>query len=152
MNQEDSKSHESYMEMCVRVAKKNPKAPFGALIVDQTSGEILAEGLNSSISNPTLHGEIDALNNFSKLYPKSKFTNTILYTTAEPCPMCMGAIIWAGIPFVVYGTSIPTLVDKEWRQISIRAEEVIQKSSDFYMGNILGGVLRSKTDLLFDKI
>ena len=59
----------------------------------------MATGWNKQSSgDPTLHGEIVAIRNYSSQYGNLGWEDTTLYTTGEPCPMCMGAIIWAGIP------------------------------------------------------
>ena len=143
------KSHEYYMDLCIKLAKKNPKAPFAAMIVDADTGEILSSGLNNSALNPTLHGEVDAINNYARLHPYRPFRNTILYTTAESCPMCMSAIVWAKISLTVFGTSIPFLIKSGWGQITIRSQEVVNHSDSFYHGEVIGGVLREQTDPLF---
>ena len=137
------------MSELILLAKKNPAAPFAAMIVDSENGEVLCRGLNNSAANPTKHGEIVAIDNFAQLYPYRDYSKTILYTTAEPCPMCMSAIIWASVSQVVYGTSIPFLIQSGWGQIHIRAEEVSQKSASIFDGKILGGILKEKTNPLF---
>ena len=72
----------------------------------------------------------------------------VLYTTAEPCPMCQGAILWTGIEMVVFGTSICSLQKMGWRQIDILAEEVIRRSPAWRC-TITGGVLEQECDALF---
>ena len=72
----------------------------------------------------------------------------ILYTTGEPCPMCMSAMVWAGMGGVVWGTSIEQLRQLGINQILIPATTVID-ASVFYHGEILGHVLQSETDELF---
>ena len=54
--------HEHYMRRAIELGKQNPRLPFGALIVDRVTGEILAEGWNRTEINPIWHGEIDAIN------------------------------------------------------------------------------------------
>ena len=79
--------------------------PYGALIAD-ASGTIVAEGRNHASNNPLWHGETSAIANLSRLINTSVYDvagNLTLYTTAEPCPMCMGAILWSGFAAVVYG-------------------------------------------------
>ena len=62
-----------------------PDVPFGALIVDRRTGEVVAEGWNKSSTNPTWHGEIDAINRLAELQPEFDGNQLVLYTTAEPC-------------------------------------------------------------------
>lgn len=78
--------------------------PFGAVITDM-DGNIVAVGNNRVIKNndPTAHGEIVAIREACKILNTYDLSNYILYTTAEPCPMCMAAIIWANIKTVYYG-------------------------------------------------
>jgi tRNA(Arg) A34 adenosine deaminase TadA len=72
----------------------------------------------------------------------------ILYTTGEPCPMCMSAMVWAGMGGVVWGTSIEQLRQFGINQIMIPASTLIGASA-FYHGEILGHVLQAETDALF---
>ena len=72
----------------------------------------------------------------------------MLYTTGEPCPMCMSAIVWAGVGGVVWGTSIEQLRQFGINQILVPATTVIG-ASPFYQGGILGHVLQAETDALF---
>jgi tRNA(adenine34) deaminase len=76
------------------------------------------------------------------------WSNYILYTTAEPCSMCMSAILWSGIGTVVYGSSIKTLQTMGWKQIDLTSNEVIAKSWDSEMAT-MGGVLEEECDQLF---
>ena len=101
--------HEQYMRRAIEIARRNPEAPFGALLVDRQTGEVMAEGLNRWQENPAWHGEIDAINRCAAENPRVSWAGLCLYTTAEPCCMCQGAILWAGIPELVFGTSIRTL-------------------------------------------
>lgn len=146
------KTDKEYMELAVAIAKHNPKYPFGALIVDNKTGKILAQGLNDSnkTHNPTHHGEMVAINNCVKNHPNVDWKNTTLYTTAEPCSMCQSAIVWAGISRVVYGTSIDNLQHFGWNQIDI-ASETINSRASFYKGKVKGDVLDETTDALFRK-
>lgn len=141
---------EYYMEKALQIAKHNSKAPFGAVIVDNQTGKILAEGLNASTINPTFHGEMVAINQFAKKYPHADWSKVTLYTTAEPCSMCQSAIIWAGISRVVFATSIDYLKTHGWNQIDLSAADV-NKKAGFYKGTLTGGVLADKTNVLFNR-
>ena len=142
-------SYTAYMKYLVGLAKTNPKAPFAAMIVDTRTGKRLCQGLNDASNNPTLHGEIVAINNCVQKHSNVDWQHTALITTAEPCPMCMSAIIWTGIPVTVYGTSIPYLKKNHWDQINIRSSTVIKHASAFYHGELIGNILHNVTDELF---
>ncbi len=141
-------SHEYYMQFAIEEAKKIPKYPFGAVIVNRLTGEIISRGYNQSIDNPTLHGEIVAINNCAIHRSNNTWSEFDLYTTAEPCPMCQSAIEWAGIKNVFYGTSIPFLQNIGWKQINIRAQEVSDKTP-FRNTEIIGGLLEEECNKLF---
>ena len=142
--------HERFIRRAIKLAANVPDLPFGAVIVDRESGEIIAEGWNKSSVNPTWHGEIDAINRLAELRPEFKGSRLSLYSTAEPCPMCQSAILWSGIETVVYGTSIRSLQRLGWRQIDILAEEVIRRSPAWHC-TLLGGVLEQDCDALFER-
>jgi tRNA(Arg) A34 adenosine deaminase TadA len=144
----NSLDHDRFMRLAVAQAQKVPELPFGAVIVDARKDEVLAEGHNRSKESPTFHGEIDAINRLAAQQSVSDWSPLILYTTAEPCPMCQSAIEWAGIGLVVYGSSIPFLKELGWWQIDIRAEEVIQRTP-FRKTAIIGGVLADECNQLF---
>jgi tRNA(Arg) A34 adenosine deaminase TadA len=146
--QSSSLEHDAYMQKAVELAHQNPKLPFGSVLVDRRTGEIVASGVNQSSSNPTLHGEIAAINDYAR-QGKTDWKHLTLYTTAEPCCMCQGAILWSGIRKVVYGTSISRLKELGWRQIDIPAREVVARSWDTKVV-IVDGVRTTECDQLFE--
>jgi len=77
--------------------------PFGCVIV--RDGVIVGRGHNRVVSgkDPTLHGEICAIRDACAALDTFDLSGCELYTTGEPCPMCLGAILWAGIDRVKYG-------------------------------------------------
>lgn len=93
-----------------------------------------------------LQASRDAWASSDRRYNRSSL---ILYTTAEPCPMCQGAILWSGMETVVFGTSIRSLQKLGYRQIDILAEEVVRRSPAWKC-TILGGVLEEACDALFE--
>jgi tRNA(Arg) A34 adenosine deaminase TadA len=136
------------MRCAIAEAQQAPALPFGAVIVHGPSGEVIATGHNHTDDGPTYHGEIDAINRCATAHRGIDWSQLMLYTTAEPCPMCQAAIAWAGIAAVVYGTSVPALRNLGWSQIDIRAEEVIARTP-FRRIALLGGVLQNECDTLF---
>ena len=98
--------HERCMRLAIVEARRNPAYPFGAVIVRPDTGEVLARGVNNSRANPILHGEIACMNDYVQSHGNQGWAALALYTTGEPCSMCMSALVWARIGGVVYGTSI----------------------------------------------
>jgi tRNA(Arg) A34 adenosine deaminase TadA len=145
---ESGNGDEHYMRQAIRLAGNVPKYPFGALLVDPEKGVIVAEGWNRSVDNPTWHGEMDAINKCAASHPKIDWTKLTLYTTAEPCAMCQGAVAWAGIRRVVFGSSIPFLKSLNWWAIDIRAEELVHLAA-FRQCKVVGGVLEEECNKLF---
>ena len=143
--------HSTFMRRAIAQAKNVPLLPFGAVLVRGTTGDVLAEGHNRSSASPTFHGEIDVINRLAADQPKVDWGSLVLYTTAEPCPMCQSAIEWAGIPWVVYGSSIPFLQGLGWWQIDIRAGEVARRTP-FRRTAILGAVLERECNALFEAV
>ena len=81
--------------------------PFGALVVD-ANGEVLAEAINRAVpgkGDATGHAELEAVRAASAAHPPQALRAATLYSSAEPCAMCAGAIYWSGIGRVVYGLS-----------------------------------------------
>ena len=140
--------HEQAMRVAIAEARGNAAFPFGAAIVRAADRQIMATGVNKSALNPTFHGEIVAINDYVARNGNRGWGETILYTTGEPCPMCMSAMVWAGIGGVVYGRSIEQLRQFGINQILVPATAVIG-ASPFYHGKILGHVLQAETDALF---
>ena len=77
--------------------------PFGSVVVKD--GKVVAQGHNMVFAetDSTAHGEITAIRRAEKKLGTHKLNGCVLYTTAEPCPMCLGACKWANIEKVYYG-------------------------------------------------
>lgn len=138
---------ESHMRRAIRLAGNNPKYPFAAVLVDEEK-RVVGEGWNRSAHNPTWHGEMDAINKCAAAHPGIDWTRLTLYTTAEPCAMCQGAVAWAGIKRVVFGSSIPFLKSLDVWAIDIRAEELARLAA-FRKCAVVGGVLEEECNKLF---
>lgn len=136
------------MRHAIAVAKRNPTYPFGAVITHIDGRVVMAEGVNASSRNPMLHGEVSAMNDYLRRHGNRDWAQMVLYTTAEPCAMCMSALVWAGIGGVIFGTSLAGLKHAGIEQIDIPAA-TIAGASPFWHGELLGGELASETDALF---
>ncbi|KAJ6541979.1 guanine deaminase [Mycena vulgaris] len=151
-------------EALLELASPCPFSAFASVIVNHTApglGQLVCIGANNrQTGNPTLHGEIAAIQNCSailtdptgpyKLSPAralDAFSQLSLYTNAESCPMCASAIRFAGFREYIYGTSIETLVRNGWGQIRISSLEVFKQSFDLpHPARLIGEVLTNETD------
>ena len=96
-----------FMEIAVSEAREgilnHDGGPFGAVVVK--NGKVIASGHNRVLSSndSTCHGEIDAIRKAESKLQTYDLSGCELYTTGEPCPMCLAAILWANIKKVYYG-------------------------------------------------
>jgi tRNA(adenine34) deaminase len=141
--------HEQAMRLAIEQGRKNAYYPYGAVIVRASTGEPMASGVNDSYSNPILHGEIACMNDYVAKHGNRDWARMILYTTCEPCPMCMTALIWAHIGGVVFASSsFGVVAASVGEPIKISAQDVIT-ATPFYKPMLLGGVLAAETDAMF---
>lgn len=131
-----------------RSLRTEQPVPFGSSIVNTGSGELLLRALNSVARefDPSAHAEVRAIRLATKRLKTLSLAGYTLYTTCEPCPMCMSAALWAGLDRVVYGATIED-ANNHCRQIHIHAAEVAQRSD--MQCEIEGPVLREECYALF---
>lgn len=101
---------EDVMNLAIDKARNNMNnncgGPFGAAIVKD--GEVIAVTSNTVLEShdPTCHAEVNAIREAGKLLGTHDLSGCTLYATGYPCPMCMGAIVWANIKEVYYGSNL----------------------------------------------
>jgi tRNA(Arg) A34 adenosine deaminase TadA len=100
--------HEKFMAQAIEMAKQSVASgggPFGAVIVKD--GQIVGRGINRVTvwNDPSAHGEIVAIRDACKNLNTFQLSDCILYTSSEPCPMCLGAIYWARLKAVYYANT-----------------------------------------------
>lgn len=99
-------THEHFLKQAVRLSAKNVKTnsggPFGALIVK--AGKVIASGVNrvTATNDPTAHAEVVAIRKASKKLGSFELKGCVLYTSCEPCPMCLAAAYWARVEAVYF--------------------------------------------------
>lgn len=102
-------SHEQFMREAIRMADEGMRGdrggPFGCVVVRR--GEIVARGNNrvTSTNDPTAHAEVTAIREACRALNTFQLNDCELYTSCEPCPMCLAAIYWARIPTVFFGNT-----------------------------------------------
>jgi len=143
-----SPEDERFMRLALDEAQQAAR-PFGAVIV--RDGQILARGHNLVRTNddPTAHGEMMALRRGLADHGSAALKGATLYTSGEPCAMCMGAIIWCGFGRLVFAASVLQLGER-MNQIMITSADVAAKAP-FLPIKITGGVLADEALRLFDK-
>ena len=98
-----------FLRQAIALATRNVTSgnggPFAALIV--RDGKVIAEGVNvvTATNDPTAHGEVTAIRNACKALNAFSLPGCELYTSCEPCPMCLAASHWARLDAVFYGAS-----------------------------------------------
>jgi len=137
---------ERFMRLALEQARR-ADFPFGAVIV--RDGRLLARGRNLGRTNgdPTAHGEMVAIRRCLAAHGSRSLRGCTLYTTGEPCAMCMGAILWCHVGRLVFAASVQQLSTK-LNQIMISSADLAAKAP-FAPIEITGGVLANEAMALF---
>lgn len=104
-----TEEQKNFMREAIRLSVEKMEAgfggPFGAVVV--RDGEIISRGYNNVLAtnDPTAHAEVDAIRKACQALGTFQLTDCELYTSCEPCPMCLGAIYWARPRKVYYANS-----------------------------------------------
>jgi guanine deaminase len=99
---------EKYLQEAIAMATANVTnggGPFGALIV--RNGEVIGRGVNhvACDNDPTAHAEVMAIRDACKNIGDFRLDGCVIYTSCEPCPMCLGAIYWAHLDRIVFAAT-----------------------------------------------
>jgi tRNA(Arg) A34 adenosine deaminase TadA len=100
---------EDYLRMAIELSRRaledQGKTPFGAILV--LDGEVVSEGTSSVIEliDPSAHAEVMALRNAAQKLKSHLLPGSVLYSSSEPCPMCLTACYWARVSRLVFGAT-----------------------------------------------
>ena len=124
-------THDLFMQAAIEEAQQGLAEggiPIGSVLVHR--GTILGRGHNRRIQHgsPTLHGEMDALENAGR-HPARVYRESVIYTTLSPCAMCSGAILLYGIPTVIIGENQTFLGEEELLRSRGVKVEVLQDAT-----------------------
>ncbi len=105
---EQQSEHRKFMRMAIELANESVRqggGPFGAVIV--RDGEVVAGGSNSVtlLNDPTAHAEVQAVRAACARLQSFQLTGCVVYTSCEPCPMCLSALYWAGVERIYYANT-----------------------------------------------
>jgi len=144
----DEERMREIFEFTARTLATTRPVPFGALIVNTRTGERLMRATNAVLreSDPSAHGETRTVRLACKKLKRPSLAGYTMYSTCEPCPMCMANALWARLDRVVFGATIED-ANRFVLQIHISAKEVARRSD---MPCIVDGpVLRDLCNTLF---
>ena len=105
----EMQEHEKFMRMAIELSEHNVKesvgGPFGAVIVKD--GVVIASSANKVVqqNDPTAHAEVSAIRLACQQLNTHNLEGCVIYTSCEPCPMCLGAIYWSHINTIYYGNT-----------------------------------------------
>ena len=116
---------EKVIDIATKNTKKNFGGPFGALIVKDN--KIISYGANNVVNkkDPTAHAEINAIRKAAKKLITFDLSGCVIYSSCEPCPMCLSAIYWANIKEVYY-----VATKKEAKKYGFRDKKIYDELKD----------------------
>lgn len=106
---DEQQNHEKFMRMAIQLSEQNVEqrlgGPFGAVIVKD--GMVVARSANRVVpqKDPTAHAEIAVIRLACKELDTHNLEGCVIYTSCEPCPMCLGAIYWAHLDHIYYANT-----------------------------------------------
>ncbi len=125
--------HNAFMTRAIELSIENVQSgrggPFAAVVVKD--GALIAEGLNcvTSMNDPTAHAEVMAIREACKKLGVFELTGCEIYTSCEPCPMCMGAIYWARPERVYFGNTAADAAEAGFDD-SLIYQEIVQPHAE----------------------
>ncbi|GJQ13725.1 hypothetical protein GpartN1_g5516.t1 [Galdieria partita] len=134
--------HEHFMRIALELAKQSfyqREVPIGAVLVN-AKGEVIAKGRNQveTTKDPTQHAELQCIQAGAKVCGNWRLLNTTLYSTLEPCAMCLSALQLARVSLVVYGA-------KDFRLGAIESwYPLVQVDHPFHQITFMGGILEEE--------
>ena len=134
--------HDYYLKRTIQLAydaKLAGNGGFGAILVNEL-GEIVLETKNEvkTADDCTAHAELLLVREASKRYNQSELEKMRLYCNCEPCVMCMGAIIWAKIGHVIFGTTEREMLDMAHAKVSLHIPSTTLVEASTFKPTMIG--------------
>jgi tRNA(Arg) A34 adenosine deaminase TadA len=132
-NMERSTADEGFIRQAIALAgeaRRRGDHPFGALLV--LDGEVVLRAMNSVVTDrdPTAHAETNLVAEAVRHLSRDHVARSVLYTSCEPCAMCVGKMYWAGIRTVVFGLSSQDLAVLAGRDFLVPCRELFARATD----------------------
>ena len=131
-----------------RLAKAEGNKGYGALLL--MGDRVLARTHDTAVTrgDPSLHAEHTAIHEAIARWGSPDLTGALLISTCEPCPMCTGLAVWAGVTTIMFGSSIADTAAMGRSRILVGAEEMAERSPRVL--DVVGGILKEECDPLYD--
>ena len=131
-----------------RLAKAEGNKGYGAVLM--MGDRVLARSHDTAVTrgDPSLHAEHTAIREAITRWGSPDLTGALLISTCEPCPMCTGLAVWAGVTTIMFGSSITDTAAMGRSRILVSATEMAERSPRVL--DVVGGVLRGECDPLYD--
>lgn len=129
-------------------------SPFGSAIYERKTGLLVSQAYDTVMreGDPTNHAEINAIRQAARKLQRLSLSGHVLYSTCEPCPMCMSACIWAELEAVVFGASTMEAANSYWPQASdLSPQELVAHMRREPKCVIIPHVERARCQELFKK-
>jgi tRNA(Arg) A34 adenosine deaminase TadA len=128
-----SDHHERFAKQAIELARQARAAgnhPFGALLV--LDGEVVASAQNTVFTDrdPTAHAETNLVSSAIRELSTDVIRRSVLYTSCEPCAMCVGKIYWAGIRSIVYALAAEDLAQLAGGSFLVPCRELLAKAAE----------------------
>lgn len=139
-----------YMQLAVdkcRDGIKNGQTPFGAAVIKDGKTISVAHNTVWTTTDPTAHAEVNAIRLAAKNLSAIDLSGCVMYTTCEPCPMCLTAIHWARIDRVVYGATIADAEGAGFNELKVSAVDMVRQGGSSLI--VESGLLEKECKELF---
>lgn len=141
-----------FLRLAIRAAREGlatGQSPFGSVIV--RAGTVVAAAHNTvwCDTDPTAHAEVNCIRAAARALATIELSGCTLYSSCEPCPMCLAAIHWAKIERVVYGAAIADAAAAGFSELRVAARELARMGGSTLV--VEGGLLAEECKALFDE-
>ena len=143
-------TNEQFMRLAIEKTKEGifaGQSPFGAVIVKDGKVVVSAHNRVWKTCDPTAHAEVSAIRDAATELNTIDLSGSVMYTTCEPCPMCLAAIHWAKIDKVYYGATIEDAVKAGFQELEFPAKELAKQGKSHLI--VVDGLCQDECTALF---
>lgn len=139
---------ERFMRVALNSIPSDARRPFACVLVDLSTQSILERMSSATDGQQEPHVIVEVMRQAATAMPRIARDRLCLYSTAEPCPVCLSAMVWFGVPRLVFGIGNGTLKRLGYTRINISASEFVQRAP-FVNCTVVGGVLATEVEPFF---